>query len=719
MRKVASITFEDLLKEIKTYITDKKELKVITDAYSYALICHENKLRKNGEVYITHPLNVAMILTTLNVDYITLAAALLHETINHGGSSKEIIEEKFGQEISDIVDTTSKINKLTLNDDKEKTIINLRKVIVGLSEDVRVLYIKLADRLHNMRTVWVLPEEEKRAKINETQNVLIPIAARLGINSIKSELEDLCLKYSKPDVYEEIVNLLKDTQEELNKELETMKENISNILAEHNINFKIKGRVKSIHSIYEKMLSGHKWNEIYDILALRIIVDRVDECYLTIGLIHAKYRPLPNRFKDYIAMPKENMYQSLHTSILGVDSYVFEVQVRTNEMDEVAEKGIASHWSYKEHSDGSVTNIMEEKLEMFRNLIEQEKSDISNTEFERTVNTEFLGKMIYCFTPKGDVVELPKGATPIDFAYRIHSHVGDTTIGAIVNNKIVTLDSELSDGDIVNIKTSANTTPSKEWLNFVTTSQAKNKIKSFFSKQDKEHYISLGKELLEKEIRKRKLSINEVLSAEHIKKLTTDLKLENIDDIYLSVGSLRYTPTFIINSIYEDKKDVSDILIKKIDKFSNKNTIEHTSDIIVSGASNIKVSLAKCCNPIKGDDIIGYITKGQGISVHIKNCPNIKNETDRLIDVSWNNDNSSDYIATLKVIVDSTNSKLLDIIAICSTRNIIVDSINTKKDDIDTIYYLTLKIEDIKELDTLIIALDNLSYVKKIERVFY
>ena len=499
--------------------------------------------------------------------------------------------------------------------------------------------------------------------------------------------------------------------------IDAMKNDISTILSEHNINFKIKGRVKSVHSIYDKMLSGHKWNEIYDILALRIIVERVDECYLAIGLIHAKYKPLPNRFKDYIAMPKENMYQSLHTSIIGVDSYVFEIQVRTYEMDEVAEKGIASHWSYKEHSDGSVTNIMEEKLEMFRNLIEQEKNDTSNDEFEKAVNTEFLGKMIYCFTPKGDVVELPKGATPIDFAYRIHSNVGDTTTGAIVNNKIVTLDSELSDGDIVNIKTSTNANPSKEWLSFVKTSQAKNKIKSYFSKQDKEHYILLGKNLLEKEIRKRKLSITDVLSNEHIKKLTTDLKLDNLDDIYLSIGSLRYTPTFIINSIYEDKKDVSDILLKRMDKYSNKNNIEHTSDIIVSGASNIKVSLAKCCNPIKGDDIIGYITKGQGISVHIKNCPNIKNESNRLIEVSWNGDNNDEYFANIRIVVDSVNSKLLDIIAICSTRNIIVDSIKTKIDDIDTIYTLVLKIKDIKELDTVIRALDNLSYVKKIERV--
>ena len=709
------ITYNDLLEQIKTYIDSEKELKIIDDAYQFAFSCHKDKFRKNKESYISHPLNVAMILTELNVDYITLSSALLHETINHGGATYEDILEKFGEEIALIVQSISKINKLSLNDEKEASIINLRKVIVGLTNDVRVLYIKLADRLHNMRTVWALDEDSQKEKINETQTVLIPIAARLGINSIKSELEDLCLRYSKPEEYNEIVNQLKDTSEELNKELESMKSEISDILTEHGIKFKIKGRVKSIHSIYEKMKSGHKWNEIYDILALRIIVEKVDECYLTIGLIHSKYRPLQNRFKDYIAMPKENMYQSLHTSIYGIDSYIFEVQVRTYEMDEVAEKGIASHWSYKEHSDGTVTNLMEEKLELFRNLIEQ--TEETKTDFEKTVNTEFLGKMIYCFTPKGDVVELPKGATPVDFAYRIHSHVGDTTVGAIVNNKIVPLDNELSDGDIINIRTSQTSTPSKEWLNFVKTSQAKNKIKSYFSKQDKEYYITLGKELLEKEIRKRKLSISDVLSIEHIKKLTTDLKLENIEDIYLSIGSLRYTPTFIINSIFEDKKDVSDILIKKIDKYSNKNPLEHKSDIIVSGASNIKINLASCCNPIKGDDIVGYITKGQGITVHLKNCHNIKNEDKRLIEVSWNLDNNNTYFGTISVRVDSNNNKLLEIISLCSSKNIYVDSIKTKQSDLDTIYKLTVRVNNLEELNSLIVSLNNLKYVKNIERM--
>ena len=709
-------TYKDLIKEVKTYITDEEELSVIDKAYNFAAECHKDRKRKNGESYISHPINVCMILTTLNVDYITIASALMHETINHGGATKEQIEELFGSDIAAIVNSISKINRLSLNDDKEATAINLRKVVVGISEDVRVLYIKLADRLHNMRTIWALEDNEIKEKVNETQTVLIPIAARLGINSIKSELEDLCLRYSKPDIYDEIVENLKNTSEELNAELEDMKEEISEILSEHGIKFKIKGRVKSVHSIYEKMVNGHKWNEIYDILALRIIVEKVDECYLAIGLIHAKYRPLPNRFKDYIAMPKHNMYQSLHTSIIGDNSRVYEVQVRTYEMDEVAEKGIASHWSYKEHSDGSVTNIMEEKLELFRNLIEQNANDNSALEFENTINTEFLGKMIYCFTPKGDVLELPEGATPIDFAYRIHSRVGDTTVGAIVNNKIVPLDTALNDGDIVNIKTDKNANPSKEWLNFVKTSQAKNKIKSYFSKQDKERYIEIGQNLLEKEIRRKKLSISEVLSQEHIKKLTTDLKLETLEDIYLSIGSLRYTPTFIINSVYDDKKDVNDILIKKVEK-NKVSKIDHKSDIIVDGVSDIKISLANCCNPIIGDEIVGYITKGQGISVHRKDCINIKNVTDRLIDVSWNDDSTNTYLANISVSVDKDKNKLLEIISLCSSKNIYVDSINTKMDDMYTIYYLTVKISSSEELRSLIVSLDNLSYVNKVERV--
>ena len=710
------MTFNDLLEEVKKYIKDEDEIKVITDAYNYALKCHKGKKRKNGDDYIVHPLTVASIVTGIDPDYETIAASLLHETINHGGSSFEELLDLFSDNIANLVNTISKINKLELPDDKKSSALHLRKVLVGITEDVRVLFIKLADRLHNMRTIYALTDSEIKEKVNETYEVLIPIARRLGINSIKSELEDLCLKYSKPDIYNEICEKLNNESNVLNNELEIMKQSISDMLTEHGISFVIKGRVKSVHSIYEKMVNGHKWDEIYDVLALRVITQDVSDCYLAIGLIHAKYRPFPNRFKDYIAMPKANMYQSLHTTIWGVDGYIFEVQIRTHEMDLVAEKGIAAHWAYKEHSDVK-HNVMEQKLELFRSLIEQNNETSSDVDFETGVNSEILSTMIYCYTPKGDVVELPIGSTPIDFAYRIHSKVGDTTVGCLVNDKIQPLNSSLSDGDVVNIKTLATSTPSLEWLDFVKTTQAKNKIKSYFSKIDKENYISRGKDILEKELRRRKLSFNDVLSDDNINKICKDLKLVDLNDIYLSIGSLRYTANYIINLTIDDKKDVKDILLSKIS--SNKNvSLENRSDIVVDGIDNIKVSLAKCCKPIKGDPIVGYITMGQGITIHNKNCPNISNINDRVINVSWNNHSDNIYYTDIKVTVINGKNHLVDIISLAALKNIYVEKVNTFDDDIETNYYLTLKIKDNNDLDKFINSLEKEQYIKKVGRTF-
>ncbi len=708
------LTYEEFINKVKTYINDEEELDCIHKAYLFASEAHKGRKRLNNESYISHPLNVAMILTDLNVDYVTLCGALLHETVNHGGKTVKEIQENFGQEIADIVKCISKINKLTLNDDKLSSAIYLRKVLVGLCEDVRVLYIKLADRLHNMRTIWALDPESQVKKANETISVLIPIAHRLGINSIKSELEDLSLRYTKPDIYKEIEEKLNNSKTTLNEELELMKQSLCDILEEQGIKYHIKARVKSIHSIYEKMVKGKKFNEIYDILALRIIVDKVSDCYQILGLIHAKYRPLPKRFKDYIAMPKENMYQSLHTSVFGIDGYVYEIQIRTEEMDEIAEKGIASHWSYKEHTSGGIKNVFEQKLELFRNLIEQQL-DNTDAEIGEKIKLEALSQNIYCFTPKGDVVELPAGATPVDFAYRIHSKVGDTMVGAIVNDNIVNLNQELNDGDIVNIKTNPNSTPNKEWLNFVKTSQARNKIKSYFSKRDRELYITKGKDLLEKEIRHQKLSFNEVLNSNNINKICHDLKLDNLEDVYLSIGSLRYTPSYIINIAYEDKKDVKDILLERVSNHK-KEDINYKSDVIVAGAGDIKVSLAKCCKPIKGDEIVGYITKGAGISVHRKNCPNII-DSKRLIDVSWNTNNDNNYYTDIEVSVYNGKNYLADIIALATLKGIIIDAVSTKVNESLVKYKLTIKLKDLASLNNFINALYSKSYINNIERV--
>ena len=714
MRQDDSITFEEVYQKIKENIKDTDELLKIKEAYEYAASKHKGMQRLTGKDFITHPLHVVEIVNSLNVDATTIIGAMLHEVMNNGETTFSELEEKFGKTVATIVDSITKINKLELVDDSESSAIYLRKVLVGLATDVRVLFIKLADRLHNMRTNYAINPKKQKAKAYETMAVLIPIAHRLGINSIKSELEDLCLYYTKPDVYQDILDKLSETKKELNDSLEEMQESITNILTEQGLKFKIKGRVKSVHSIYNKLSNGKKWNEIYDILALRVILETVSDCYLAVGLVHAKYRPIPNRFKDYIAMPKANMYQSLHTTVFGVDGHLFEVQFRTYEMDEFAEKGMASHWSYKEHGTKKVQNIMEQKLEMFRNLIETHE-DVDDMAFLKDVTSDMLAEMIYVFTPKGDVMELPKGSTPVDFAYRIHSDVGDRTVGAIVNDVIVPLNHKLENNDIIKIKTNPNSTPNKDWLNFVKTSQAKNKIKSFFSKQERTFMTEKGKDILEKELRKRKLAFNEVMNEENIKKILKDLKLKDLEDIYLSIGTLRYTAGYIINLTEESKSNVEDALIEKVNKDERQNS-NYKNDIIVAGMGDLLVNLAKCCKPVKGDEITGFITKGQGITVHQVNCPNIIDKEERIITVKWNLDSDSLYLTDLFIETDSDKSYLSDIIATFTKRNIHIDAFKAKENANGFLYEVTVKVKNKEELERIILDLEMLSFVRKVSR---
>ena len=682
-----------------------EELNLVNEAYNLA------KERSKSE----HYLRVASIVSELNADSTMIIAALLHDAYAKEDITYDEINEKFGSNIANLVANLIKLRSIKLNDYNESSSVYLRKVLVGISDDVRVIIIKLADRLDEMQTKEY-NEEEKKQIANETMNVLIPIAHRLGINSIKSKLEDLCLRYTKPDVYDEILEKLSGTRKELSVSLEDMQNELIEILTEHGINFHIKSRVKSVYSIYNKLSTGKKWSDIYDILALRIILDTPEDCYLVVGLIHAKYRPIPKRFKDYIAMPKENMYQSLHTSVFGVDGHIFEIQLRTKEMDEIAEHGIASHWSYKEHSDGSVKNLMEQKLEIFRNTIDLATSDASNELFEQNMEMELLSKQVYVFTPKGDVMELPLGSTPVDFAYRIHSDIGDHMVGAIVNDNIVPLDYELNDNDIIKVNTNANAKPNIDWLKFVKTSQAKNKIKAYFSKQDRERYIEEGKSLIEKELRKQKLPLTTLNEEENVNKLFKTLKINNMDDLYLSLGALRYTPTYIINLITEEKQSMNDLMLERVN-----NNLEikenYKNDIIVDGVDNIKVSVAKCCNPVPGDEIIGYITKGEGIIVHKKSCPNIKNIDTRLIDVDWNSSNSDKlFIARLRVMTDTTNNHILDIVTKASTRGITISSINEINDKYGLAYEITVKVKNKDDLLLLVDDLRILPFVKEVIR---
>lgn len=710
--KLEEPKLEDLLENLQNNFSED-DLEDVKKAFLFASEKHAGKTRLTDEPFITHPLNVALILSELNVDKTTIIAALLHEVINNGDTLEEELESVFGSEIAKIVKSISTINKLELPDDKESSAIYLRKVLVGLAEDVRVLFIKLADRLHNMRTIWAVNPAKQKRKANETMNVLIPIAHRLGIYSIKSELEDLCLRYLKPDVYEDILKQLDASIEELNEVLEEMQDSISNILMEHGIKFQIKSRVKSVYSIYKKLSKGKKWSDIYDILALRLIVEKESDCYLAIGLIHSKFHPLPKRFKDYIAMPKENMYQSLHTGVFGIDGKIFEIQVRTHEMDEIAEKGIASHWSYKEKGTQKIQSMMEQKLQIFRNIIETYKETDSDLDFAENVNADIIGELIYVFTPKGDVVELPKGATPIDFAYRIHSRVGETTIGAIVNDEIVPLSYELQDGDVIRINTNKNSTPSKEWLDFVKTSGAKTKIKSYFSKQDRADYIENGKNILERELRKQKLAFSEVFSEEKLEKIYTDLKVNDIDEIYLAIGSFRYTALYIIKLTTEEKQNVTDALIEKVTKHKTIPKGNHKNDIVVGEYNDILVTLAKCCKPVKGDNIIGYITKGEGISVHKSDCPNVLDKKERLVDVVWSDNNENDYYTDIYIETLNDKNYVTDIINKASMKNISVVSLTTNETSENNLYNLTIKVKNTTELNDFLNSLYSLAFVKK------
>ena len=711
------ITINDVISAFKKYNQNEEDIDLINRAYDYAYKKHFGVKRISGDDYIIHPLNVAMILTDINADAACMAAALLHDTIEDTDSTKEEISELFGSEVALLVDGVTKINKLHFSNSGEQMAANQRKILVGLSEDVRVIIIKLADRLHNMRTLYVMPEERQKKKSRETLEILTPVADRLGINKIKSELEDLSLRYLKPDAYFDILEKLNTKKNEMDAYVNKMLSDVSNLLIEHNIKHEIFGRSKSVYSIYKKMQKGKKFNDIYDILALRVLVDTEQECYLVLGLIHSKYKPVPNRFKDYIAMPKTNLYQSLHTTIFGVEGKLFEVQIRTYEMHKIAEYGIASHWTYKAKgaSVKTVKDSMEQKLQIFRSIMELNEDTNSPEEFINNIKQDVLTTdSIYVYTPKGDVIELPAESTPVDFAYKVHTEVGNSIIGAIVNDNIVPLDYHLKTGDIIKINTSkASKGPNKDWLNFVVTTHAKNKIKSFYSKIEKNDYIEKGQELLEKEIRKQDLSINDTLNNKNLEIIFNELKLKDINELYMEIGSNKYTPTSVLKLI--TKKDVNEEIKNKI---NNPSTIKQSNknDILVEGLDDVKVNLSGCCKPIPGDHIIGYITKGSGISVHRTICRNIIDIDERLINVKWNNTINKKYFTDI-IIYTNTSDNLLDIITKASTNNVIIDRIETINKSEYKIYSLTILIENTEKLYKFIKDLDNLEFTIKVERV--
>ena len=704
------LNFERLMYNIKTYIKDEKKLALIEKAYNLANSKHQGQFRKSGEAYIIHPLNVAAILTEINADYETLCAALLHDTIEDADVTPQELEKEFGHTVKVLVDGVTKINKLDLGGEKEAEIATQRKILVGMTEDVRVIILKLADRLHNLRTLWALAEHRQKYNAKETLDILVPIAHRLGMYKIKGELEDLSLRYYKPEIYFAIVERLNQTKQERDKIIEEMQENVSNLLNENGIKHEIKGRAKSIYSIYKKMDKGKSFNNIYDLNALRVFVNTKEECYQALGIVHSKYKPMPKRFKDYIAMPKSNGYQSLHTTVFGNNGYLFEIQFRTHEMDEVAENGIASHWSYKEGAKAS-KDFTDQKLQFFKSIMELQEEDDKN--FVDSVKQEFENT-IYVFTPNGSVIELPAGATPIDFAYKVHTDIGNTMVGALVNNNIVPLTHELKTNDIVKINTSKKATPRREWLNIVKTTQARTKIKNYFNKIDKDEFLKKGEEILKDELKRKKIPVTDFITEENITKILNNYKLNTIDELYINIGAGKLLTGAIINLIIKKEVSKEELVL---DKIQNREVKAQNikSDIIVEGIDDIKINIASCCDPVPGDHILGYITKGNGISIHRDKCPNVRDTEERLINVYWNETTTKKYPVDLLITTNNNKNILLDIISKTTNNNITVNSVNTLNEN--TRYKLNISVENKTNLDKFISELKTIPTILNIERL--
>ena len=704
------LNFERLMYNIKTYIKDEKKLALIEKAYNLANSKHQGQFRKSGEAYIIHPLNVAAILTEINADYETLCAALLHDTIEDADVTPQELEKEFGHTVKILVDGVTKINKLDLGGEKEAEIATQRKILVGMTEDVRVIILKLADRLHNLRTLWALAEHRQKYNAKETLDILVPIAHRLGMYKIKGELEDLSLRYYKPEIYFAIVERLNQTKQERDKIIEEMLENVSNLLKENGIKHEIKGRAKSIYSIYKKMDKGKSFNNIYDLNALRVFVKTKEECYQALGIVHSKYKPMPKRFKDYIAMPKSNGYQSLHTTVFGNNGYLFEIQFRTYEMDEIAENGIASHWSYKEGAKAS-KDFTDQKLQFFKSIMELQDEDDKN--FVDSVKQEFENT-IYVFTPNGSVIELPAGATPIDFAYKVHTDIGNTMVGALVNNNIVPLTHELKTNDIVKINTSKKATPRREWLNIVKTTQAKTKIKNYFNKIDKDEFLKKGEEILKDELKRKKIPLTDFITEENIAKILNNYKLNTIDELYINIGAGKLLTGAIINLIIKKEVSKEELVLDKIQNREIKAQ-NIKSDIIVEGIDDIKINIASCCDPVPGDRILGYITKGNGISIHRDNCPNVRDTEERLINVYWNETTTKKYPVDLLITTNNNKNILLDIISKTTNNNITVNSVNTLNEN--TRYKINISVENKANLDKFISELKTIPTILNIERL--
>lgn len=722
---------EDIIAIVKKR-RGRHDIKLIQKAYEYAKAKHGDQLRKSGEPYIIHPVQVAYTLAELGLDEDTICAALLHDVLEDTDTSYEDLEKEFNEEVAYMVDGVTKLSKLQYASVEEQQVENYRKMFLAMGKDIRVILIKLADRLHNMRTLKFLTRDRQIANAKETMELYAPLANRLGVYSLKWELEDLSFKYLYPEDFREIVEGIDKKREERLKFIDQIMEQIKVELKKQKIEAEVTGRAKHFYSIYRKMKRDNvTLDQIYDLFALRIIVNSVKDCYASLGVVHDLYNPMPGRFKDYIAVPKPNMYQSLHTTLIGPKGTPFEVQIRTWDMHKVAEFGIAAHWAYKESSflSGKKANVKveEDKLAWVRETLEWQSEMQNPEEFMQTLKKELFEDEVYIFTPKGAIKVLPKGSTPIDFAYQIHEQIGHHMVGCKINSKMMPIVTKLKNGDIVEIITSDQSKgPSRDWLKFVKSSRARNKILAWFKKNQREENIEKGKDLIEKELKKIGVKHDDLFKTEFIQAALNRYKFTSLEDMYSSVGFGSITPNKVIARMLEEyrKQHKEDDLVEKTLEALAKEKVNKAkpsqNGIIVKGIDNCLVKLSKCCNPVPGDEIIGYITRGRGVSVHRTDCVNAKNllsEGNRIIDVYWNDNKKTTYSVDIEVYANDRKGLLADIIKVLGDNKCTIMAVTSRatREKI-AITELTIEVENIEKLNGVLKALRKIDSVYEVKR---
>ena len=729
---------QEILDKIKIYAPNT-DTTFVEKAYYLAKSAHEGVLRKSGEPYIIHPIAVANILVDMQLDIETISAGLLHDVIEDTDYTYDDIKEMFSKEIADLVDGVTKLGQIKYQSKEETQAENLRKMFLAMAKDIRVILIKLADRLHNMRTLKYMPEEKAKYKAKETLEIYGGIANRLGISKIKWELEDLALRYIDPDGYYDLVDKVSMKRSQREAYINRIVKLLQDKFDEVNINCEVYGRPKHFYSIYRKMKNKNKtFEEIFDLTAVRIVVDTIKDCYAVLGMVHTLWVPMPGRFKDYIAMPKANMYQSLHTTVIGPEGEPVEIQIRTHEMHNIAEYGIAAHWKYKE---GTMSNDekMEEKLKWLRQMMEWEKDVKDPMEFLDSLKEDVFNSQVYVFTPKGDVIELPAEATPIDFAYRVHSKVGNKCVGAKINGRLVPIDYKLQNGEIVEVITSANSTgPSRDWLKIVKTPNARNRIRQFFKKERREENIERGYEILEKEFKKYGIPIKDSSIEKFMEQVAKKFNQPSLEDLIATIGYGGITASQVVPKVRdfylkEEKKKEKEHRQRELEnedlsqyKISDKEYKEkrkkNSSGVIVKGLDNILVRFAKCCNPLPGDEIIGYVTKGRGVAIHRADCPNCQLNDEvfkkRLVDVSWDNPKKSKFEGEIRIIGTDRKSMLNDIIHTIAVQKFNINGVNARKskDEITQINLL-IEVNDISDLTNLMKKIKSIPGVDDVFRV--